>query len=135
MPARGSRRFANRRRDVELHADREDPFEDRQRLVHAGLLEVHGGGEHDFADRDALWRIEGQDRRDEQRVAGLVGLDVKTFGQRHLERGTCRPPAGHPVAFEHRCQGGGRGSANLSVHGRWEKRATTEDTEDTEGQT
>ena len=34
----------DRRRNVELHADREDAFEDSERLVHARLFEVHGMG-------------------------------------------------------------------------------------------
>jgi hypothetical protein len=59
---------------------------------------------------------------------------MQAFWQRHLERCPDRAAAGHAVAFDQRCQGRGRGWANLRMpngNRADHKRDTTKDPEDT----
>ena len=100
-----SRRHRTRHR--ELHPNREDAFEHRERLIDAELLEIDRGGEDDLGDRHAFRRIDGEDRRDEVGVAWLVRLNVEALGQRDLERRANRLAGGGAVALDERREGGG----------------------------
>ena len=127
------RRVATCRRDVELHADHELALEDRERLVRRrACLKSIGVGENNLRDRDARRaRSKVSDRGNEQRVARLVGLNVQPFGQRHLERGAGRAAAGARRRVRSAVSAWRRG--RRPAHARSpQKRATTEDTTDTE---
>ena len=72
--------------DADGHSNRELPLEHGERLLLSHLLEVHGRRVDDLLDADAGRSIDGQNGRDERRVAWRIRLDVEAFGQRHAQR-------------------------------------------------
>ncbi len=78
-----ARRRASSNRDG--HAERELARIDRQRLRQAFLLQVDRLWIHRLDDGHAVGRLDGEDGRDERRIARLMRLDVHPFGQPHAE--------------------------------------------------
>ena len=74
------------RRNSELGADSELALENRQRLVVTKHGLIDRRWEDDFCDGHRRRCVERQPRRYQRWIARLVGLNVKAFGQLHLNR-------------------------------------------------
>jgi hypothetical protein len=88
-----------RGRNCELDADDELALEDGQRLVEPDDLGLDGPRKHDFLDGHARRRIDREHSRNQQRIAGLVRLNVKAVWKRHLQR-RADTPARRGSAFD-----------------------------------
>jgi hypothetical protein len=113
----------------ELNANSKTAFEYGQRLIGSLLLKVDWGWEDEFLHRDAIRRLDRELCRDEQRIAGLVRLNVEAVWKRNAQSTANDVTGVGAVAFKNGRQvrldplqlrvGGGELSA-------------TEDTEDTQ---
>jgi hypothetical protein len=80
----GSSPGAIRGAERQRHADDEFPFEDGERLVAGNLFQIDRRRPHDLFDCGVRGGVDFQRRWNQQRIARLVALRVKSFRHANL---------------------------------------------------